>query len=766
MAATAVFFHRAALEGQIFIAGDIQRVYFPLRKYWVERVSRGEFPAWYPYDGLGQPFAGMIISAAFHPANLLYLLLPLGSALTVNVLVCFPVAFLGVYVLARGYGLSQEGAALAGVAFAFCGYLVSVTENLLYLMAAATTPWALAATDRFLVSPSALRATMAAVLLSLVLLAGDAQGFVVCASLTLVIAVARHRPGRTAAELARLGSVLLLAGLVSAAQLTVLLQTGAEARSVNQSLAQAQVWSVHPLRLLELALGPLFEKSTQDAIARTISRDLLGSEFDTLWADSLHVGLPVLLLAAIGVAANRTSRRTWLVVSAALVVLLLALGKYTPLYGLAFAVVPGWRAFRYPEKLVPFVTLGIALGAGAGLDALQDQVRMRSSAFRAIALGAVVCLAGLVLEWWTGLFSRHLLPALWNGSPDGLALDRLGIRFTRDCAGSAVALLGLLAVLVLPAAALRGRLAVGLVLAHLFAANHGVYNVARPSVLTQPGRFVAAIESAQPRGLGGYRAYSLRSGYAPPRIPGMSDSESDALAVSASLGPVVPALWNIEASNAYLPAASFRVRELERDGPDYFFRYAPLFATRYFAVAEELQESLQAPGSKVLAADPTFKTVLLTSRWTRRRAYLARPHCVATREDAYHVLVGGELDPGEVVVECARTLAAVPPGARPRGRARISIAEPEHVVVQVRSEGDAILVLNDAFYSGWTAKIDGRREEILAVNYAVRGVPVGAGRHTVVFTFRTPYLRLGVWISVLSLATALAIACRQALTAK
>jgi hypothetical protein len=228
---------------------------------------------------------------------------------------------------------------------------------------------------------------------------------------------------------------------------------------------------------------------------------------------------------------------------------------------------------------------------------------------------------------------------------------------------------------------------------------------------------------------------------------------------------VVPALWNIEASSAYLPAASFRVRELERDGAGYFFRYAPLFSTRYFAVAEELQKSLRAAGSRVLAADPTFKVVLLTSTPARRRAYVARPRCVATREDAYRVLAGGELDPGEVVVECTRALAETPPGARPPGRARITIAEPEHVVVQVRAESDAILVLNDAFYSGWTAQIDGRQEEILAVNYAVRGVPVGAGRHTVVFNFRTPYLRLGAWTSVLSLATALAIACRHPRTA-
>ena len=92
VAATVGVFHRAVFGGGIFVARDILRVYYPLHQYWAARVSRGQFPSWYPYDGLGQPFPGMVISAVFHPANLLYLVLPLGWALTVNVLACFPAA--------------------------------------------------------------------------------------------------------------------------------------------------------------------------------------------------------------------------------------------------------------------------------------------------------------------------------------------------------------------------------------------------------------------------------------------------------------------------------------------------------------------------------------------------------------------------------------------------------------------------------------------------------------------------------------------------
>src|SRR5215470_10688305 len=98
-------FYRAVLSDKIFISRDIQRVYYPLKQYWVERVLSGHFPHWYPYDALGQPFVGMVISGAFHPSNLLYLFFPLGTALKLNTLLCYPFAFAGVYLFARRWKL-------------------------------------------------------------------------------------------------------------------------------------------------------------------------------------------------------------------------------------------------------------------------------------------------------------------------------------------------------------------------------------------------------------------------------------------------------------------------------------------------------------------------------------------------------------------------------------------------------------------------------------------------------------------------------------
>jgi len=71
--------------------------------------------------------------------------------------------------------------------------------------------------------------------------------------------------------------------------------------------------------------------------------------------------------------------------------------------------------------------------------------------------------------------------------------------------------------------------------------------------------------------------------------------------------------------------------------------------------------------------------------------------------------------------------------------------------VQTSSATQAFLVTSDTFYPGWRASIDGRDTEIYRADYAVRGVRVPAGEHTVRFDYRPRSFYLGASISLLSL---------------
>lgn len=761
LAATALFFHRALGYGQVFVERDLLRVYYPLRQYWAERVAHGEFPAWYPYDGLGQPFAGMVISSAFHPSNLLFLILPLGAAMSVNVLLCFPLACAGVYCFARRWGLGPASAALGAIVYSFSGYLVCITNNPLYLMAAATFPWALWAMDRWFEAPTMGRLLAAAALLALLLLCGDSQSFVISAGLGVVIAVARHQARRGGRELAAAAALFTLAGVLAMVQVLPALAVAAEGKLAHQTLAAAEAWSTHPLRLFDLALGPLFAGPSGDVIGATISRELLGTAHTTLWVNSLHVGMPALVLGLAALVVHRRRPRAWLVAGSVVGLFLLACGAHTGLYGVLFRLVPPWRMFRYPEKLMPYVVFGLALGAASGLEVAESSERARRRIALALAATALGCGLLAVMEATGGVFSSRVVVPLWQ-DVSAEALARLASAFTRNCSATAVATGSVAAVMVrVRQSGSRAALVIAVTFLHLLVANEWFYEVAPTHLLTRPGPLVDAIRSAEgPPRLGGYRVNRLDGPYgadyaADPAFIGLGETARYARSVTAALEPVTPALWGIEGANKYLPGTSQRVGALVGDELRYFTRYAPLFGTRYTSVS--MQDAAEmADGTRVVARDAALQLLLVEHAAARPRVYLARPRCVRSAEEAYQQLAADEpLPPEEAVVECPFPLPAVPSEVTDIGHVAIVGYAPERVEVEAVATTDALLVLNDAFYGGWRVEVDDRPGTILLANYAVRGVPLARGAHRVVFSYHTPGLGVGATVSMLALLASL-----------
>jgi uncharacterized membrane protein YfhO len=71
--------------------------------------------------------------------------------------------------------------------------------------------------------------------------------------------------------------------------------------------------------------------------------------------------------------------------------------------------------------------------------------------------------------------------------------------------------------------------------------------------------------------------------------------------------------------------------------------------------------------------------------------------------------------------------------------------------VETVSQAPAFLVTSDVYYPGWQATIDGEYAQLFQTNYALRGLPVPAGTHTIRFDFKPLSLHQGASISVASL---------------
>lgn len=135
------------------------------------------------------------------------------------------------------------------------------------------------------------------------------------------------------------------------------------------------------------------------------------------------------------------------------------------------------------------------------------------------------------------------------------------------------------------------------------------------------------------------------------------------------------------------------------------------------------------------------------------RVYLARRALQsATAHEAFERMASSSFVPGEDV-------ALEGLGDRPLGGGRASLVESsaEKIAVDLESEGEGLLVVNDSFFPGWEADVDGVATTILRVNGRVRGVKVPSGSHRVTMRYRPDSFRIGLLISLASLIVALPV---------
>ena len=88
-------------------------------------------------------------------------------------------------------------------------------------------------------------------------------------------------------------------------------------------------------------------------------------------------------------------------------------------------------------------------------------------------------------------------------------------------------------------------------------------------------------------------------------------------------------------------------------------------------------------------------------------------------------------------------------GFFPQGKVRLISYEPNRAVFEIRGEREGYFILNDTYYPGWRAYLDGKEAKIFPF-YVFRGVSIPKGKHILVFLFRPFLYKLSLYISLLS----------------
>jgi hypothetical protein len=104
------------------------------------------------------------------------------------------------------------------------------------------------------------------------------------------------------------------------------------------------------------------------------------------------------------------------------------------------------------------------------------------------------------------------------------------------------------------------------------------------------------------------------------------------------------------------------------------------------------------------------------------------------------------------IVERAPSFPSRAGGAAPvDNRVLFEERKPEYLRLGVRTGETGMLVLSEVYYSEWKARLDGRPVDIYPVDYALRGVTVPAGEHSVEMYYDPHWFKVGGLISLATL---------------
>jgi hypothetical protein len=133
-----------------------------------------------------------------------------------------------------------------------------------------------------------------------------------------------------------------------------------------------------------------------------------------------------------------------------------------------------------------------------------------------------------------------------------------------------------------------------------------------------------------------------------------------------------------------------------------------------------------------------------------RARLIAEARWVEGPEAALEAVFAADFDPDQMVVLEGAPPADLPSHATGGSAEVVAQGDPNRVEISVETRGGGWLVLSDAFYPGWQARVDGERTSIYPADSLLRAVWVPAGEHHVEFVYRPASFWIGAGVSAVA----------------
>jgi len=722
---------------------ELASQFIPWRSFGFSQLKQGNLALWNPHVFCGIPFFGSFQSALLYPPNFLYMVLPLGLATNVCIVLHIFLTGLFMYLWAWYRGLRPPACFLAAVLLMFCGpYFMHIyAGHLSNLCTMAWIPLIFLSIDGICNKRTLAWVLLGIASVTMLILAGHPQHvFYTVIAAAIYCALSLLNQQQRGRILVLLALMAVWGGLLASVQLLTALEEAAYTvrGKGGVEFEFAAMFSFPPENLMTL-LAPGFLGSLHN-------HSYWGRGY--LWEMSMFFSVTGLILAVYGRVHGSRKQRHY---SMTLIIILfiLALGAHTPLFRLLYGMVPGFDKFRGSSKFIFQMMLFVAMLAGVGLHQLiTSNSRPSLRWILGIAAGAVVLIvvANSItmsvsesgMESWWHNFMKTVCSAANKSSELYLDPnyydDSMFVRSAALCASNSLLVTaGLLVLLTALLALVRWW-------------KYAVYTFVLLALL----ELVLFALPLRP-------TFDLMAVQLPAELRNIVYSQSADYRILNTINK------NSAMTNGLLDIWGYDPGTLRRYAQFMAFTQAidPDKATQYvgFSNMHRLFSMLRLQ-YVILRQDSRTKVLTMTEPPLPRLLLVRDFQVLKDRDSILHALASPAFDLHQTVV-LESPPKPLPQPSRKIGTAKIIDESTDCLTIEADIDSPAILLLTDAYHPNWHAEpLPGscqKSYQLMPANYVLRAVPLEAGRHRFRIEYRPQAFRIGLWISIISLAAYLAL---------
>jgi hypothetical protein len=723
----------SVLGGKQFFWEDALQFSYPSLAYLLDALHHLRIPYWTPYVFSGTPFAAAVYNQTFYPVNwLLALLVNPGTHLSFLVaelyaIVHLLIAGLTMYAMFKGLGLSKPASMLGGFSYMLSGFMIIRVIHVTIICSLAWFPLIFLFFHRSLYERRVFWAFPAGLLFGLAILAGFPQFALFIAyfmglyAVFFVIRKWREYRFETVWRGALSLGLLAFIGIgIAAIQFLPSQQLVKYTAYAKLSFQELTVASLQPRQLLTLLAPKFFGSVSGDGTDSVEFWAGAGNYF--YWETVIYAGIIPLILAIFALSERKRPLR-WFGLALGGSALLLALGKYTPVYRVALNVLPGLGRFRIPGRLGGLFVLALAYLTGFGAEHFlnRNSAQPAKSLVKALAVSA-----GIAVFIWILLAAGAFRGAAKSfASPDVyansvrqwgffaiLVLVMLGISFYRTRKNTSLTLVFWLLVTV----TFIDLFSFGHEFnASPFGPDEGMLMGGELRIQQQNITQLQQEERQEP--------FRINS-----RIPSLG------MVMGRNQGN----LDHLELIEGYAPLGLSRYDPFERPTQ----RMYDVLNVKYRCKLDSVNRAL------VLVPNPTQMP----------RAWMAYHYEVLPKDQVLARLEDTSFDYRHIaLVEQAPSFPVPVSESSVANQVSLEQHEPEHLRLSVQTAETGMLVLSETYFPEWKAWLDGKPATIYPVDYVLRGVTIPPGEHKLEMRYDPRWFKLGGLASLLTLVLSIGL---------